>query len=240
MSTEGSFVWCDLSAYRPEATQGFYAQVFGWSFMEQHGYALGYSGIVAAAGIYQMPSEFMDMGLPSFWMSYIAVDDVARTVENARANGGIIELEADDHALIRDPLGAGFTVHSGREKGFSPPRNAHGLRTGHGYFCSDLLAVEPFYASLFGWRFNASADGYTEILASDGTRLATALELPDAQRGKEQYWAVRFGVADLGMATEQAGRAGATEILDVELPEGPAAMIRDPDGAAFFITEVSR
>ena len=240
MSTEGSFVWCDLSAYRPEAAQGFCAQVLGWSFMEQNGYALGYSGIVAAAGIYQMPENFMDMGMPSFWMSYVAVPDVAATVSAARAEGGKVELEADDHALIRDPLGAGFTVHSGREKGFSPPRNAHGLRTGHGYFCSDVSVVEAFYSRLFGWSFEPSADGYTEILARDGTRLATALELRDDQRGKEQYWAVRIGVSDLGMAIEQAERAGATEILDVELPEGPAAMIRDPDGAAFFISEVSR
>ncbi|MEM1300168.1 MAG: VOC family protein [Pseudomonadota bacterium] len=239
MSTEGSFIWCDLSAYRPLVAQAFHAAVLGWDFHEEGGYAYGSLDETPVAAIYQMPPKFMDMGLPSFWMSYIAVEDVARTVELARAQGGRVELAADDHALIRDPLGAGFTVHSAALEEFGPPRQGVGQRTGHDLFCSDISVVAPFYEALFGWKFDRTEPNCHVIRSRTGAPLALAHELPDEQRGKEQYWAVRFGVWDLAASTERAREAGAADLLPVQLPDGPSTFLFDPDGAAFLIEEVT-
>ncbi|MEM8793853.1 MAG: VOC family protein [Pseudomonadota bacterium] len=232
MSTD-TLVWCDLSAYRPDVVKRFYSDLFGWNWSGGD-YDIASVGPDPVAAIYQMPPKFMDMGMPSFWMSYIAVADVAATVETARAHDGIIELAAEDHALIRDPLGAGFTVHSGLGE-TAPTGLARGHRHGHGYFCSDLGKVTGFYEALFGWRFRAVPDGYSEILTHGGAVVATAMELPEDVRGKEQYWAVRFSVSDLDTAERSARAAGAAETQRSDLPEGPAVLVFDPDGAALFL-----
>ena len=239
MTTEGSFIWCDLSAFRPPVAQAFMSNMLGWEFYEDAGYAFGCLQDAPVAAIYQMPQKFMDMRMPSFWMSYIAVDDVGRALDVASAEGGRVEVAANDYALIRDPLGAGFTVHSGQLEGFGPPGQSHGHRTGHDLFCSDLSAVSAFYSALFGWSFRESDPGCHVIHSRDGAPLALVHELPDEVRGKEQYWAVRFGVQNLAAATAQAREAGASETMDVHLPDGIAALIFDPDGAAFLIEEVS-
>ena len=111
----GEFIWADLSSYRPDVTRPFYSQIFEWSFDD-------YAALVSkrpTSGLYQMPQKFIDMGMPSFWMSYIAVDDVEAAVKTAGEMGGKVELGpapfvgGGEYALIRDPLGAGFTVYNG-------------------------------------------------------------------------------------------------------------------------------
>ncbi|MEM9097788.1 MAG: VOC family protein [Pseudomonadota bacterium] len=234
MSTEaGMLAWCDLSAYRPEVAKRFYSDLFGWSWSGGD-YDFASAGEVLVAGVFQMPPKLKEMGMPSFWMSYIAVSDVAETVAVAKAQGGKVELEAADYALIRDPLGAGFTVHSGMGQ-TAPVSDAPGRRQGHGYFCSDLSAVTGFYEALFGWSFVPTKQGHAEIRTSKGALVASAQELPDDIRGKEQYWAVRFSVADLASATRTARMVGASRVLPTELPEGPALLVFDPDGAALFL-----
>lgn len=234
MSIEtGTLVWCDLSAYRPDVARRFYSELFGWTWSGGD-YDFASAGDAVVAAVFEMPPKLKGIGMPSFWMSYVSVSDVAESVATARANGGKIELEAADHALIRDPLGAGFTVHS--ELGETAPvSNTPGRRHGHGYFCSDLSAVTGFYDALFGWSFEETKHGYSEIRTRQGKVIASAQELPDDLRGKEQYWALQFSVAGLDQAERTARSAGASRVLRTELPEGPALLIFDPDGAALFL-----
>ncbi|MEL7089406.1 MAG: VOC family protein, partial [Planctomycetota bacterium] len=73
------FVWCDLSAYRPAQAQAFYADVLGWE-IEPDDYAMARADGAPVAALFDMPTKFRDMKMPSFWMSYIAVPSVADTV----------------------------------------------------------------------------------------------------------------------------------------------------------------
>ncbi|MEM9139095.1 MAG: VOC family protein [Pseudomonadota bacterium] len=235
----GTFIWADLSSYRPELTRPFYEQLFGWRF---DGYAAQIDGL-PVAGLFQMPEEFQDMGMPSFWMSYIAVDDVAATVETARAHGGKVELGpipfegGGEIALIRDPLGAGFTIYQGSALAGALTGGAGG-RLGHHLFVSDAAAVMPFYGALFGWGFEG---GNPARIARRGMTetVAHLHEVPDpAVRGKEQYWAISFGVAEAAAAAVlrdhnlPSGHA-------VSLPEGEALFVQDPDGAALLLVDVA-
>lgn len=229
----GTFAWCDLSAYRPAVARQFYADLFGWRWSGE-GYDFALAGDTAVAGVFEMPDRFKDMGMPSFWMSYIAVANLAEIVATARAEGGTLEMETDDYALIRDPLGAGFTVHSGLGE-TAPASPVPGRRHGHGYFCSDLGKVIRFYGTLFGWSFDATDRGYATIRTRTGAPIASALEVPNAVRGREQYWAVRFSVADLDDTEVTALAAGAKQVQRTDLPEGPALLVLDPDNAAFFV-----
>ncbi len=236
--THGIFLWADLSTYRPDMTRAFYTGLFGWSCGD---YVCSTRG-QPVAGIFEMPQTFQRIGMPSFWMSYIGVDDIARTVADATAQGGKVELGPEPFAgggqiaLIRDPLGAGFTVYQGPALS-GAAQGEIGTRIGHGLFVSDMRAVIPFYQSLFGWDFDTLGPGFYAVRAA-GKTIFHAHEIPDpAVRGKEQYWAVLFAVADINAARAQVMATGGAEIAAVDLPEGPAALMQDPDGAAFFILD---
>ena len=153
----GDFIWCDLSAYDPPRAMRFYSDVLNWrwSGADETGTYLASAASAPVASLYQMPERFMAMGMPSFWMSYIAVDNAAASVERARNLGGKIEIGPDELpgrgrcALIRDPLGAGFTILES-EPG-AKPGVAAGQRAGHGLFVSDLSAIKQFYET--SWMF---------------------------------------------------------------------------------------
>lgn len=229
-----TFTWCDLSTFRPSVTKPFYARLFGWQFDGTSDYDYASVGGAEVAAVFQMPDKLREIGMPSFWMSYVSVPDVAAKVEIARGSGGRIELERPDHALIRDPLGAGFTVYQDAQPAMP---DGLGTRAGHAYFCSDIAAVEPFYKALFGWEFDALGESVWRVRSQDGEQMCFAYQLPDAVRGKEQYWAVLFNTGSLASATETALSAGATGHVSTVLQEGPASLIHDPDGAAFFLIE---
>ncbi|MDG1431798.1 MAG: VOC family protein [Paracoccaceae bacterium] len=235
----GNFVWADLSSFRPTVTRQFYSDLFGWRFDD-------YSASTASgpvAGLYEMPEKFQAINMPSFWMSYISVDDVGKTVEVARANGAKVELGpipfegGGQIALIRDPLGAGFTIYEGSSLNSSA--SGEGAKLGHGLFVSDASAVIGFYETLFGWRFKPMADGAQEIQAN-GRRIAHLYEIPDpAIRGKEQYWAVYFGAQNLDEAQLKVTASGGEVVGETEILEGRAIVAKDPDGGTFWMLETT-
>lgn len=241
MPQHGHFIWADLSSYRPDVTRPFYIATFGWQFSEAGGYATATCDHASVAGLYQMPKTFIDMGMPSFWMSYIQVDDVATTVDLARANGAKVELGPDtfqnggQFALIRDPLGAGFTVYQGPN--MSDVGTASGTRKSHALFVSDAAQVMEFYETLFGWQFRPLSDDSWQIEGS-GSAKAHLYQVPDAAiRGKEQYWAVMFN-ADAETSI-RAEAAGGQVIADMDLHDGATQVIADPDGGRFFVQVTS-
>ncbi|MEM9853255.1 MAG: VOC family protein [Pseudomonadota bacterium] len=230
----GAFIWADLSTFRLDKTRRFYGDVMGWQF----------DGDVAftdapVASIYTMPEKFQKIGMPSFWMSYIAVSEAAHAVRQAKALGGKVELgpvayEQGEIALIRDPLGAGFTIYSGPP--FPPSATGPAARAGHGLFVSDMAAIKPFYEALFGWRFGVPEMGVSAV-SKDGETLFHCHEIPDpALRGKEEYWGVFFAAPDAGVKG-RVGAAGGKVVASMVLPEGPALLAHDPDGGHFFVTD---
>ena len=233
----GSFIWCDLSAHRADQSRDFYRDMLGWKFEDQGGYHIAHNGKAPIAGHYQMPGKFIDMRMPAFWMSYIAVDDVAETVELANSMGAKVELgpaEFDgggQYALIRDPLGAGFTVYQG--DALDGATNEYGARAGHGLFVSDASKIQKFYETLFGWSFGQMSNGVQSV-SHNGEILFHCHTIPDpSQRGKEEYWAVFFAVGELSTVNERAAKAGGAVVAEADLPEGRGIWVRDPDGGAF-------
>lgn len=230
--THGTFVFADLSTLGHRRAKRFYATLFGWKH-EGNGYAMTTGG----TALYPMPRRFRRMGMPSFWMSYVAVDDVDTAVASARAAGGIVELGPEVQAggrfaLIRDPLGAGFTVWEG------PPFGPAGDRLGHALFVSDAAAVTDFYAGLFDWTFGEptteGSAGLVRAIHVGDDVVAHLHEIPDpAVRGEEQYWSVLFPMPVGGTAAVEA--AGGWVEASVPLPHGPAWAVRDPNGASFLL-----
>ncbi len=241
----GEFVWCDLSAHNAGPSRDFYKRIFGWHFSDQGGgYHFASKGQYPVAGHYQMPEKFIKIGMPAFWMSYIAVTDVQATVDLANTLGAKVELgpaEFDGggtYALIRDPLGAGFTVYSGRALGEFSDQN--GGRMGHGLFVSDASKVIPFYTALFDWDFGTPAGGVYAVTTGSGYSFSLH-EIPDpAVRGKEEFWAVYFATENLETLKSSVDASGGETVADMALPEGDSTLFRDPDGGAFVAVQSAK
>lgn len=236
----GTFIWADLSTFRQSQTEAFYSTVMGWSFSDGLASLRG----KAVAQLYTMPEKFQKIGMPSFWMSYLVVGDIAQTIELAKSLGGKVELgpepfEQGQIALIRDPLGAGFTVYAGPELG--EVATGPGSRVGHGLFVSDATQIAPFYEALFGWTFGDANDSSIQSVTKDSTHLFYCHTVPDPNvRGKEEYWAVFFQSEDLASSAEKVQAVGGQVVAKTALPEGDAIVMSDPDGGTFFLIETGQ
>ncbi len=245
---KGDFVWCDLSTFRPPDTKSFYSELFGWTYKrlkqpDGSDYDVAATPSGEAAGLFEMPQKFQEIGLPSFWMPYISVDDVEVTCAIAAQHGGRIEVKPmawSDHdkiALIRDPLGAGFTVHQGVGLSADATVDRHGHRIGCALYVSDADAVRPFYETLFDWRIatELASSGAFPIQNAQGAVVANIYELSEERRGKYQFWGIHFAVADLAEASDQIEKNGG-EIVERDRSSGSETILaKDPDDAAFFL-----
>ncbi|MEM0922603.1 MAG: VOC family protein [Pseudomonadota bacterium] len=243
----GDFVWGDLSAYRPEAAKAFYADLFGWRYQrirQEDGapYDIASTEAGEAAAIFEMPPNLREIGMPSFWMPYFEVKDAASTIALARDMGGKVEIGplpaggGAVMALIRDPLGAGFTVYQGHD--LEPRGSAEGrgqIAWAELYF-SDAAAVAPFYRALFGWEITPDADGVDRLTAAthDGHPVAALQQAGKELRGEFEFWGLHFRWPGLGAARAALKAQGGA--VTYEAADG-LILANDPDGAAFFLCE---
>lgn len=245
-----NFVWTDLSTFDMDATQGFYAKIFDWDFMAQDDYHFGYAGQEQSAGVFVMPEKFQQMGLPSFWMSYISVTGIDNVAAKAKEMGGIVEVKPTDFlgqgkiALIRDPSGAGFTVWEGPDLGGKDAGGAHGRMAWNELIISDASLVLDFYRAIFDWSFTLdptanATDGEEryDIRNGAGEVIAALQVLPNEVKGKEEFWVPYFTVQNLDVTLALINRVGG-ELVDQSQSAAVAlALVRDPQGAAFALME---
>ncbi len=245
--SKGDFVWCDLSAYRVDTAKAFYRKVFGWNYkpvaqLDGTPYHVAFARKGEAAAIFEMPEKFQKIGLPSFWMPYIAVDHIEDACAAAARRGGRIEIEPtafserDAIALIRDPLGAGFTVYEGT--GLAPLKD---YRKGHmawrGLYVSDPHAVKDFYAAIFDWRFSQdpALPSAFRVCNALGVDVAEIVKVGEDLRGPHEFWGIHFAAGDLRKAKAAIEKHGGEIIFEDAHPEQPTVLAKDPGGAAFFV-----
>lgn len=115
----GRIAWLDLTVADAGAARDFYRQVVGWSTQDVEmedasgGYAdynmLGDDG-APAAGVCH--ARGANLGLPSVWMIYLPVGDIAESLRRVDEGGGeVIKATRGDagafvYAVIQDPVGA--------------------------------------------------------------------------------------------------------------------------------------
>ncbi|MEO0945498.1 MAG: VOC family protein [Pseudomonadota bacterium] len=237
--TIGHFVWTDLSTYDMQAARSDYAAFFGWAFQGDADYDFATQHGHEVAAVCPMPARLADMNMPSFWMSYVHVENVDETVERARTHqGAVIEVEPQPFdetariALIRDPSGAGFTVYEGPD--ITPLSGGHGAVQQRYHHVDDAERVRDFYADLFGWSLDRASDQTWptfDVKHPDGSVVARLEEAPENVRGKFKYWMPCFEVDALN-AFGQRVTAASGEIL-TDLPEN-RKMFADRQGAHFM------
>lgn len=115
------FSWHELITTDYQAADRFYNSLFGWEKKSE--FDMGEMGLYhmfgrdrfTYGGMYNKPAE---MPAPPNWLPYVQVDSADRAAERATEKGGTIlngpmEVPGGDRiAIIQDPQGAVFAVHS--------------------------------------------------------------------------------------------------------------------------------
>ncbi|MBD0709014.1 MULTISPECIES: VOC family protein [unclassified Streptomyces] len=120
-SATNTLVWVELHTADPEATLGFYRDLFGWRWAELGGGGMTYRVLSTAEGDQQDASfggatELQGPAEPAQWIPYFAVADADAFVDSVRGNGGSVLMPAADVpdvgriAALTDPFGAPFAV----------------------------------------------------------------------------------------------------------------------------------
>lgn len=242
------FTWVDLSTFDLKQTKEFYHQIFSWDFFDEkdtngEDYAIAYQEETALAGIYNMPTKFQQMNLPSFWMGYIRVQNLDQVVKKAKTHqGAIVEIEPTPFqensqiALIRDPSGAGFTAYEGPELNSRNPLPYQGHNIWNLLHISDIDLVKNFYTDVFNWQIIPSATTNNRyLIKSQSNQIIAHIDiLPEKIKGKYQYWMPVFTVHNLPTTEKLITTLRGKITLQVELNQ---VMCQDPQGGSFIITD---
>ena len=243
---QGSPAWADLATADVSWMLTFYQALFGWDDLvvpREDGappYHLQQLGGVSVAAIYQQPREEARNGVPPYWNTHLAVDDIEATAARVADLGGTVLTPpaavgaAGRMSVVADPggavlrlwqagehIGAGAVLEPGTlswsELQTSAPDRAAA-------FLHELVGVETRLADLDG------KTPYTWIEVG-GVPVAGIRRVP-------QYvvprWVSFFEVADLEATIAIAtAKGGNVRTAPAEGPRGPFATLQDPQGALF-------
>lgn len=236
---QNKFIWADLSSYNPTETQQFYEAVFGWNYYDDYGYSVAYKEDKQVVGLYQTPQKFQEIKMPSFWMSYIQVNNVSETVAKAKELGGIVELVDLENsigaiALIRDTLGAGFTIYEGNELDSRTISEENTLIYNE-LHVSDVQKAISFYQELFNWKFVWVDDYLVDVYCKTSEEKITSIyQIDNEIKSKYEYWVCTFGVKNLQSSVDKVKSLEGIVIFEKE----NRVLCSDGSEAFFYIREV--
>jgi hypothetical protein len=240
-SVRGRFVWHELWTPNPAGAHEFYSQLIGWSTREwEHdpSYSLfvGPNGPIGGA-------ETRKAGTPQ-WLPYVGVPDVDAAAATATRLGGRAQTPPTDlpnggrHAVLVDPQGATFGVHSSETEPGPEVPAAVGELSWHELATNTAPETAfAFYATLFGWdemsRFDMGPMGTYLIFGRNGAQLGGMFDKAAAGKPGAAYWLGYVRVDDLEGAVERARAARGSVLQEpMDVPGGDRiAQIMDPHGA---------
>jgi len=257
--------WVDIAHPDPEAAKRFYGELFGWEFTEPSEMPGGGQYFIArlrgrdVAGVSSRPVE----GAPSQpgWATYVSVDSANETASRAKDAGGSVVAEPFDAlpagrmAVLADPEGTVYCAWEPAERRGAQLVNEPGAWSMSALNTRDPQRAKQFYGALFGWGTESLDLGGAEasLFRLDGfvggepeqpvprDVVATMMAIGDGPEVPAR-WSVDFWVDDVDGAVERVGAADGTVVASAyEIPGTPLkqAVVADPHGAAFSITEVN-
>jgi uncharacterized protein len=243
----GTPCWVDVMSPELERSVAFYTELFGWTAdqdprPEAGGYTMfSKGGKLVAAG-----SPPQQEGMPSFWSTYIASDDVDATAAAIREAGGTLLTEPFDvfesgrMVVAQDPTGALFGVWQAGEHHGAQLANEPGSFTWNECQTTDPAAAAEFYRSVFGYEVDEWEMGPGEpyrVLKVGEKGVAGLSKIGPEMEGTPPNWATVFSVADTDASVAKAQELGAALLVPpTDLPDiGRFAVLRDPVGAVFQV-----
>ena len=246
---------CWVAAVHPDpgGAARFYAELFGWDAEDLMPAESDESYIVCRLRGRDVAAVVSPGPAPRppepVWGTHVWVDDAGATVEAAVAAGGSVIAEPFDSpgggrvAVLADPAGAAFCLWEPTDRRGAQLVNEPGAWAMSLLSTPDTDAAKDFYGAVFGWE-------------TEGFGGATMFRLPGFFGGEPSQpvprdvvavmvegspagWRPDFWVADLNAVVSTAGSlGGATVVPPYDVPNMRQAVLADPEGAAFSVTQL--
>jgi predicted enzyme related to lactoylglutathione lyase len=260
----GVTCWIDTEQPDLDAAGHFYAGLFGWTFTDVVPPDAPGSYLIATLDGQDVAALGPSAGSTATWNTYIAVDDADATAAAVTRAGGTVVAEPADAgpggraAGCADPAGAEFALWQARRRLGAQLVNVPGAWNFSDLHTPDPDAALAFYAPLFGWvgvevpragtmlqvpgygdHLAATVDpGIHERQASAPPGFADVIGgLVVAGPDEPAHWHVVFSVADRDDSAATAERLGATVLTSEDRPWTRTALLRDPQGAEFTVSQ---
>jgi len=243
----------ELATKDSERAKGFYGEIFGWKFRQDDlpeggFYIMASAGEKGVCGMYDMPAEMEEHGIPPFWLSYVRVEDLEATVARVGELGGQVmrpPMDVMDYgrmAVCADPTGAAFALwqagtHTGADAGDMAP----GTRCWNELVSTDVEKSSPFFAGLFGWEaspMDMGGEPYTVF--KQGEKMVAGLMAKQDEFGPmPSSWVAYLIVPDCDGAIKKAEAMGGKALFPAfDIPDiGRNTWLMDPDGAVFGVLQ---
>jgi hypothetical protein len=245
----GTFAWIELAASDAAAAKDFYTAFFGWTasdtpISDDEVYTIYRLDGEDAAASYAMMADQRAAGVPSNWMSYIAVENADATAARAGELGATVMagpfdvMEHGRMAVLQDPTGAVFALWQAKQHAGLGVRGTTNSLAWNELATSDAARAKEFYTRLFGWEAKQENTGmdYTVFHGPQG-RVGGMYQITEQMQGMPPCWLPYFNADDVDAAAEKARSLGATVLMGpADLPGvGRFAFIQDPQGAMFYL-----
>ena len=257
--------WIDIEQPDLAAGRAFYAGLFGWRISDAGPSDAPGSYLIASLDGQDVAALAPTPAASAQWNTYVAVDNADATAAAVMANGGIVTAPPTDAgsagraAACADPFGAEFRLWQAGSRRGAQLANSPGAWNFSDLHTPDRDAAMSFYTPLFGWRAldldqgagtMIQVPGYGDHLAATvdpgiHERQASApagfadvigglviISMDEAPR-----WHVIFTVADRDDSAATAERLGATVISSSNNMWTKDALVRDPQGAEFTVSQ---
>jgi uncharacterized protein len=241
--------WVDTWQDDARAAGAFYSDLFGWEVVEGPEYSMAK---VRGRDVAGFGSPRPD-GIPAQWTTYVWVDSADDTATKARDAGGSVLTEPFDAldggriAIIGDPAGAALGVwqpgeHRGAQVVNEPSAWAMSL-----LLSDETDAANSFYRAVFGWETEAFGPATLWRLpgffggepSQPVPRDVVAAMAPAGGGGAAAQWRPDFWTHDADALVAKAEELGGTVVEPVSPgPVGKNAVLADPAGAAFSISQL--
>ncbi len=251
-ANRGRFVWYELMTKDVAGAKAFYPKVTGWTVESWQGpmeYSMWAANGQPFAGLMTLPDEAAQMGAPSHWMGYVAVDDVDASNARAQSLGATTYVPPTDipnvgrFAIIGDPQGATIALFKGQNPqplGDDPSKP--GEISWHEHYTDDLDAAWQFYSTLFGWEKTDAMDmgdgmTYQMFRAAGSSKTLGGMAKRPPEMQAPPHWNYYTRVPDIDEAIG-AVKANGGQVFHgpMEVPgDDLVAICMDPQGAVFSL-----
>ena len=249
----GTFSWVEIGTTDATRAKAFYQGLFAWectdSPMDGGGsYTILTKNGKQVGGLYGLGPEQRQRGVPSHWLSYVAVESADAALQKATTLGGKLlcgpcdVMEHGRMAVLEDPTGACFAVWQPMKHVGSEIVNEPGAICWIELGTRDTRRAGQFYRDLFGWSAQTQDLGGTPYtMFQSGTQATAGMwTLPTEMAGVPPHWLPYFAVADCEQAAARAHDLGGTVIAPPsDVPGiGRFAVLQDPTGAVFAVIKL--
>lgn len=245
----GTFCWFECGSTAAAEAKSFYTKLFGWNAVDvpmpggAGHYTLLKVGEDDIAGLHQLGGPQFE-GVPSHWMTYVAVEDVDETTKRTVSLGGKVVAEPMDvpgvgrMGFLQDPTGATIAIARFDQHPGTSERGPFGWSE---LATRDTARAKAFYTELFDWKAKADPQNqYTEFQVG-GKSIAGMMAMTPQHGGAPPHWMPYVMVDDCDRVARKASDLGASTYVpptDIE-KVGRFAVFGDPTGAALAIIRLS-